>query len=859
MKRKSLFSSVNKPLYIVTIFLVLCPAASLGQERDLRSLNITATLINPQADNSSVALAGREIKLTTLKMMWREGDSIQKLLTTNHVYADGESVGILYMLNPYLDSKSLIAGEEIVLLSVNNPEEFSREFDKGCLVLLALDDGLKKQLCSVSKDLSAFTAQTSGLNAQQFESPGEKDDFVRGVKSIIETMDTFAVVIQERARPLSSDMLGQMLNELEQAKAIIQNTIIGKKRLGRLDTQTFALIEKNMTRRQKILNEEKGIGEWPALVKTTEGPSWNVWVEESPDPTPTPDGKPVPYLIKGCTYQLFLDLAAISYGKNEQGAYTLPASPTFRELLNDWLEKYKNSKDKKIELTTVLLADPVYFETDQTVNTINLSLRKIQNLINAGEIKIDHDPFEIMAQEKDPDFVYGHVGFRIAVKPDVPEGPASLSLSLWVNNRPVEEIAVRLCIAPNSSLPSVCKGIGHSQYGLRGVDSLRIALEDAPFPDASLHFVELARGKVLGVFRRNDSTREKFVTWPLGIGLEGTSGLRTLLENQISALVRSRDNETELRKKGEGLYNILFPDTQPAARSAFEGFIKDHLHQSPPKEGLERNAKKDTVAYRRSASIFVRLIQQDNDQPPLIPLGLIAVRLDSNEPEFLGFHFRIEAPLQIQSYQALNKCLSRWVTVIPGSQVNDVELNDSMAQLANSGWMDYAERPFTKMRQFEDWIGERVIEKEPAAILILSHHDKNTIYFDENSTELVTSSHLVRKFRKPSIAILNGCGTANPGGGADFVRRFNLNGVDAIIATSSQVNPRMAGDFLASLEKILKDNKNNKELSISEVYFQALQALRSKVPTDGSREYGPRVLEYTLLGNGNIGLCLPDK
>jgi hypothetical protein len=855
MKRISVFARPFKVIHLVVIFSFLYPAVCLGQEQFLDDLNIAVQLVNPK-DNSSVPLSGREIKLTSQKVTWQEGYSVQKLLTANHFYADGDSLGILYKLNSGLDFNSLKTGDKINLPAVKNKEEFSREFDNGYLVLLTLDNDLKQELLRASKEMSVLRAQASRLDATQFGSPGERDNFVKATKSLADTMEVFNIVRQGRTRPLSSDMLKQMINEVDQAKPIIQNAIDGQKP-SRSDAQTLDLIEKNMARRKRILAEEKGEKPFPLLVKTNEGPSWNVWLEESPVRTPTPDFRPVPYVVsvsdlsKGSYYQLFLDLAAISYGKNERGAYTLPAGPAFNELLDGWLEKFKDHKDKKIELTTLLIVDPAHFECEKTVSTMTVSLNKIQKLRKIGQIKIERDPFEIMAREADPDFVYGRVGFRIKVKPGQPEGRASVSLSIWVNNRPVEEISVRFCIAKDSSMSPACQGISRSQFGLRGVDSLRVALEDAPFPDAALNFLELEEEKVFGVFRRSDSPHGEYVTWPLGIGIDGPMGLRTLLDTQVAAFVMARDREDQMRSQGEGLYNILFPDTQTEARSAFEKFFKEYLPQNSQQNSKEQATQiKATAAKRSSPSIFIRLLQQTADPPPLIPLGLMAVSLDGKTAEFLGFHFRIENPLHIQSYQPSTECLSRLVTVIPTAQVNDPDLKKSIAQLVNCDWSTQAAKSFT-MKEFSPWISEMAEEKDPAAIIIMSHHTKNTIFFEKGSGIVASSSQLKRTFRKPSIAILNGCGTGSPGGAFDFVRKFNLKRVDTIIATSSEVDATMAGDFLDSLGKVLQGNQDDKKFTISEAYSLTLQALRQK--------YGPRVLEYNLLGNGNVSLCLPKK
>jgi hypothetical protein len=298
--------------------------------------------------------------------------------------------------------------------------------------------------------------------------------------------------------------------------------------------------------------------------------------------------------------------------------------------------------------------------------------------------------------------------------------------------------------------------------------------------------------------------------------------------------------------RAEGLYNILFPQSQVAARSAFEKFIEPYLEQDP------------AAAPYKPGSIFIRLIQQGPDRPLLIPLGLMAVSLDKKPAKFLGFYFRIETPLETQSYQTSEVCLSRWVTVSPPPDVRDPALKQAVGRLKKLVpiWREQALKPFEDMTKFGEWIKGKDTEKDATALVILSHHTKNRISFEPQ--KLVMSRELTRRFSKPSIVILDGCGTGSPGA-VDFVRQLNRNGFYTVIATSTEVDPIIAGDFLDTLSTVLENNKDDEKFNISGAYFKTLQLMRSKVPPNGNKNYGPRVLEYTLIGNGNVRLCPPKK
>jgi hypothetical protein len=139
--------------------------------------------------------------------------------------------------------------------------------------------------------------------------------------------------------------------------------------------------------------------------------------------------------------------------------------------------------------------------------------------------------------------------------------------------------------------------------------------------------------------------------------------------------------------------------------------------------------------------------------------------------------------------------------------------------------------------------------------VVLSHHFDNQLSFA--SGDAITSKSVARRFSGPSLAILNGCGTALPGT-VEFIRQFNQSGIETVIATNTQVEGAMAGQFLDCLVTEADANKANPKFTLSNAYFNALQCLRKRNSGEiGAKAYGARVLGYTLMGNGNLRLCPP--
>jgi len=60
------------------------------------------------------------------------------------------------------------------------------------------------------------------------------------------------------------------------------------------------------------------------------------------------------------------------------------------------------------------------------------------------------------------------------------------------------------------------------------------------------------------------------------------------------------------------------------------------------------------------------------------------------------------------------------------------------------------------------------------------------------------------------------------------------------------------------LSQVLAEQSHKKTLTISLAEFETLNRLRHlRPPQVGSDEYGAKVLGYSVLGNGNLRLCLP--
>jgi len=243
--------------------------------------------------------------------------------------------------------------------------------------------------------------------------------------------------------------------------------------------------------------------------------------------------------------------------------------------------------------------------------------------------------------------------------------------------------------------------------------------------------------------------------------------------------------------------------------------------------------------------------QDDLEAPPILPIGLMAVRAEPPEPAFLGLEFRVEMPLDVQDYSSTQTCASNWVMLVPPDNSEFATVRERIGPRLEH-W-EKSRTVFEDIPPFREWARSDDAKTASTVLATLSHHDRDRLYF---ASESIMSTGFHRRFNHPSIAILDGCGTGNMGA-ADIVRALNQRGVSAVIATSTEISPALGADFLASLDDTLNGSPAPMPLELA--MFTTLRTLAQKSRSPASGPYGPLVLTYALLGNGQLPVCAVPK
>lgn len=567
--------------------------------------------------------------------------------------------------------------------------------------------------------------------------------------------------------------------------------------------------------------------------------SWNAWADEYPGPLYSA----LPRLQRNRDYLLVVHLSGSAY--HGPGVSVQPVSGD----VSGWIDGWLKTSEPSTHLQVLALPDPQYFSiVDGRAKDLTIDL----NTLRAWSRSPGSPPADPFAEIKRarangdfPPFVFGQTVFQLHTTNR--QGVGAVALSLWSGEgRPVDELTLSFCVADDQggAAARICSGIQPVQQTLKGADSVRIAAQGGSIPDAALHFLEIDKRGVVGVFRDNTCRTCDYKVWQLN--RDGPS-FRSMLANTVLPAFGPTASVTSLAAAGTALYNLIFPDDDDngaalEARQAFEAFVTPDL-LSP-------------AAPNTSRSIFVRtLLSGDALARPLyLPLGLVTV--PTVPDEFLGFRFRIESPLERQSYSAPS-CISRWFFAVPDTTSTEDVLGQARTRFDGlmTVWKDRLQDRFPTIPKLREWLAPPRPAEASAALVMISHHDASTLYFD--TAEKLTPGQVQRRFGESSVLVLNGCSTGAPMA-EDLIRQFNERGMATIVASQVAVRPDLAGDFVALMGELVESGDASGR-TIADVFLRTIQELRLKGSDRSPGAYGPRALVFSLLGNGATRVCPPQK
>jgi hypothetical protein len=604
----------------------------------------------------------------------------------------------------------------------------------------------------------------------------------------------------------------------------------------RLDSVNVAVAQANNLQIVLSVGEDHGVT-LPAH-RTFTDPVWNVWEERF---SSVPTYQPVIPLINK-DYSLVVNLSALVLNEFEKAVYSRSTSSA----ISDWLEK--NKAVDSVDVDVLVLPDRKYFAVqmeNERIKSLHIDLAKMRSIQKNG-FDISDSPFATLRANKgDAPFSFGTQTFRIRTGSQT--GNGFVALSIWVDGKPLDELSMGVCILARQS--DSCGPMPAFESTFRGND----LSGKGTYPDAALHLID-RQSDIVGVYRCNTCgwAANDYRTWQIEQSAKWFSDrtkevldLMTQPPNAASHVTISQQFE----QAGENMRNVIF-DPQDTDAAAVAATFADFVFAARTKKQNKEQAP----------TLFVRFI---TSKPDLIlaPVNLMRMELSDHSKEFIGLALNIQSPLEFQDYSKATSCISQWTLFVPPDKVPPPPslqaVLDARAQF--DGWITTFQNNCHDCvkddeNKFQTWLaGNGPPQSE--AVALLSHHSTNSVFFYDGGSPAIQSSSMTRSFAAPSLAIIDGCGTSEPGA-SEFIRAFNAHGISSVIATSTEVDPVMAGQFLASFMDLLRAHVGDSSYTVSRARFDAVTALYSAKDQSGNA-YGPRALAFILAGNGSVRACVP--
>jgi tripartite-type tricarboxylate transporter receptor subunit TctC len=565
---------------------------------------------------------------------------------------------------------------------------------------------------------------------------------------------------------------------------------------------------------------------------------WNSLAEQAGQPY-----RPIAVLAPNTAYTVRFDLAGLAYESSDKSVAVIEVKSN---VFKDLLARLEKGGDTTAMLSAVVMLDSAVF-TGPLISRQDFVIRldRLRKFAR-GEVAMPTSPLPMLAVSNERDYVFGAISIDVQTREVLPKDLGAVAVSLWHKGIPVDEVSVGFC-----TTRSGCKGARAVNYGLGGVDSARTAVVgQRSLPSAALHVIEFGPEKVVGVFLDHTTKPEDraYRRWDLD---KSPADLAAQIDNLTAALGKAAP--ASLQIESIALFRTLFPPHMPTAVTAAEKF-REYFNRT----SAERKANPQGAL----PSLFVRAQFAAITPPTLLPLAATAIPIDPEQKiwDYLGHNVRVETPLRLQSYGGSDDCISHWHVVGPPQDAEPAFQNAVSRLSTRLRPMPQNRRGFQvggklfpvtgTMQEFFTWANTGDIE-QPTVLSILSHHERDHIRFANDF--LVPAASLGRSFApRPTIAILNGCSTGTQGAGATgFIRSLNQLGVQAVIATVSEVEGAMAGDFLECFAR-QAESAPVKGRVLSEAFSGALACLEVE------KKHGAKAYWYTLLGDGGLRLCRPE-
>ena len=243
---------MGKPFWAAVM---LIPAAAFCQPP--LGEDLTFSLMR-QSDGLTRQLPDGAAKLGTAAVTVKAADTIAKLLRANGIFANGDSLAIVYQLNPAIKTLTpLPAGSTLTLPKVSGGATLRQALAKGELVVVSANDQLKRDVRTAATDLADTAVAVSRLAPDRFEASG-RDATARSLNAIADRLDIIRKIIMNGNVSLDRPLLQQILEQADLVRTRMRAFPASAEKLSAADQQRIKLVEEDLELKAGIFEETRG-------------------------------------------------------------------------------------------------------------------------------------------------------------------------------------------------------------------------------------------------------------------------------------------------------------------------------------------------------------------------------------------------------------------------------------------------------------------------------------------------------------------------------------------------------------------------------------------------------------------------
>ncbi|RXH35119.1 MULTISPECIES: hypothetical protein [Bradyrhizobium] len=570
---------------------------------------------------------------------------------------------------------------------------------------------------------------------------------------------------------------------------------------------------------------------------------WNGWFVDGGGPAAN-------ILIANNTYTYTLDVAAFNYALLRRATQSSGAQvdPGFAEMIAD-------SRTHDVVLTIKPLipeGSGLRLGDDRHSYTMKIDLDKIRHPDADAAKRYADGSMSITELSKQASAGSIQIGLTAES-----EGCATIAFAIFRGLQPLDHLVQRVSIGDTNTSAPVCDSADPAQAaalsgGLNSLREVSLGMEGSG--------ADATAAAALHIF--------DFETYSMAVFVDGRPG-KTLVygwqtaSSVVDFLKTDRFQNMILKARKDSA------DKKPGGYLPAAKELAKILFSTKSGNSTEDEAKNAWAAFRAivrestgSPVVVVRVasdVTGGQNRSIYVPLGILGAK---GPDPVLDKPIIVVQPMAIERYPSRDKCIGDWMFAVPDG------LENVPGAVMPPGFFP-AKVPGTriseidKLRQYLAATTSSVtplLTLAPASavgFVVLAHQDEGAMWFAE-STDHIISQDIEKKFPSGSVGIFAACSAASAKGrNTALLQRLNEQGFDTLIASPFTIDAGYGVVFASSFAEIMAEVTSQKPPpTILDLFDKTIARTAQKFKDKADADYSELGLEYVLLGNPAIKLCV---